>query len=71
MLKNGNGGFIKFGDQVQSGIDIQQVVVRYLLPVKLVEKGMEAGPMLNFTERRILKELSKYILEQARLYVQI
>lgn len=39
--------------------------------MQLVEKGMEAGPMLNFTERRILKELSKYILEQARLYVQI
>ncbi len=39
--------------------------------MQLVEKGMENGIGLNFTERRLLKELSKYILEQARLYRQL
>lgn len=39
--------------------------------IQLVEKGMDGDLVLNFTERRLLKELSKYVLEQARLYVQI
>lgn len=37
----------------------------------LVEKGMDNENGLNFTERRLLQELCKYILEQARLYRQI
>lgn len=39
--------------------------------MQLVEKSMENESGLNFTERRLLQELCKYILEQARLYRQI
>lgn len=39
--------------------------------MQLVEKSMENEGGLNFTERRLLQELCKYILEQARLYRQI
>lgn len=39
--------------------------------MQLVEKSMENECGLNFTERRLLQELCKYILEQARLYRQI
>ncbi|HWP96167.1 MAG TPA: hypothetical protein VN426_04905 [Syntrophomonadaceae bacterium] len=36
--------------------------------MQLVEKGLENESRLNFTERRLLQEVCKYILEQARLY---
>jgi len=39
--------------------------------MNLVEKSMENEAGLNFTERRLLQEICKYILEQARLYRQI
>lgn len=39
--------------------------------MNLVEKSMENEGGLNFTERRLLQEICKYILEQARLYRQI
>lgn len=36
--------------------------------LQLVEKSMEDENRLNFTERRLLQEVCKYIVEQARLY---